>query len=170
MLAVLTQGVILHEIHCIKGLIKVMVCPSGHNFAALPSPRCVYRKSPLIRPRRISRVSSEGKRAEPERERERQERKSLWGRVRVSVTATGCQEGWKCAFVIPSWQMSILGVASIKTLSPCFTKSVQSGASGHSLGFEEEDLGSSPGLVGCYYSYLLPKQTGGTTQSLIFKT
>ena len=47
---------------------------------------------------------------------------------------------------------------------------LQSGASCHSLGFEDEDLGSSPRVVGRYCSYLLPKQTGGTTQILIFET
>ena len=36
-------------------------------------------------------------------------------------------------------------------------------ASRHSLGFEHEDLGSSPG-------YLLPKQAGGTPQILVFIT
>ena len=35
-------------------------------------------------------------------------------------------------------------------------------------GLEAEDLGSSlPWLVGCYCSYLLPKQAGGTPQILI---
>ena len=42
--------------------------------------------------------------------------------------------------------------------------------SGHSLGFEDEDLGSSPWLVGRYCSYLLPKQAGGTPQIIVDKT
>ena len=45
--------------------------------------RHAYRMSPLIRPRRISRVSSGGKRAAPERETERRE-SHFWGRERVS--------------------------------------------------------------------------------------
>ena len=47
---------------------------------------------------------------------------------------------------------------------------VQSGAAYCLLGFEDENLGSSPGFLGHYCSYLLPKQTRGTTQILIFKT
>ena len=49
-------------------------------------------------------------------------------------------------------------------------RTLQSGASDRSLGFEDEDLRSSSKLVGRYSSYLLPKQTRGTTQILIFKT
>ena len=46
---------------------------------------------------------------------------------------------------------------------------LQSGAAYHSLGFEDENLGSSQGWwANC--SYLLPKQTGETTQIFIFKT
>ena len=40
----------------------------------------------------------------------------------------------------------------------------------HLLGFEDENLGRSPRLVGRYCNYLLPKQTGVTTQFIIFKT
>ena len=47
---------------------------------------------------------------------------------------------------------------------------LQSGAAYRSRGFECEDLGSSPLLVGRYCSYLLPKQARGTSQILIFKT
>ena len=49
---------------------------------------------------------------------------------------------------------------------------VQSGAARHSQGFEDEDWGSSPGwrVTTAYCSYLLPKQTRGTPQILIFKT
>ena len=46
---------------------------------------------------------------------------------------------------------------------------LQSGASDRLLGFED-GIGGDPRLVGRYCSYLLPKQTGGTTQILIFKT
>ena len=48
---------------------------------------------------------------------------------------------------------------------------LQSGAAYHSLGFEDENLGSSPGwCTATVATYLLPKQTGGTTQILVFKT
>ena len=40
------------------------------------------------------------------------------------------------------------------------TTAIQRGASDRSLGFEDEDLGSSPRLVGRYCSFLLPKQAG----------
>ena len=36
--------------------------------------------------------------------------------------------------------------------------------------FCQQEFGEFPRLVGRYCSYLLPKQTGGTTQILIFKT
>ena len=47
--------------------------------------------------------------------------------------------------------------------------------SSHSEGFKEEDLGRGgfgelARLVGRYSSYLLPKQAGGTTQILVFKS
>ena len=41
---------------------------------------------------------------------------------------------------------------------------IQRDPSGLAQGFVELDLGSSPRLVGCNCSYLLPKQDGGTSQ------
>ena len=49
-------------------------------------------------------------------------------------------------------------------------ETLQSGASDRSLGFEDEDLGSSPRLMGRDWSYLLPKQAEGTFQIIVFKT
>ena len=47
---------------------------------------------------------------------------------------------------------------------------VQSGASGRSLGFEDDDLGSSPGWWAATVATYYPSRPGGATQILIFKT
>ena len=47
---------------------------------------------------------------------------------------------------------------------------LQSGAAYGLLGFEDENLGSSPRPVAATLAYLLPKQTEGTNQILILKT
>ena len=47
---------------------------------------------------------------------------------------------------------------------------LQSGAARRSQGFENKNLGSSPAGGPRYFSYLLPKQAGGSPQILVFKT
>ena len=47
---------------------------------------------------------------------------------------------------------------------------IQSGASGHSLGLEDKNLGSSPGLLGQQVATVAAHQPGGTPQIFIFKT
>ena len=66
----------------------------------------------------------------------------------VTQDVQGDLSGWSLAFV------------DIKLK---ITFNIHCWASRHSLGFEHEDLGSSP-------SYLLPKQAGGTPQILVFIT
>ena len=52
----------------------------------------------------------------------------------------------------------MLGLPLSLSLQKIFT---EWGAAYPSLGFEDENLGSSPWLVGRYCNYLLRKQTGG---------
>ena len=74
-----------------------------------------------------------------------------------AVRCTGCGNAlrWMCKnaenIILPtSYELS--------------RKCAQSGVSDRSLGFEDEEL------VGRYCSYLLPKQAGGNTKILVFKT
>ena len=48
--------------------------------------------------------------------------------------------------------------------------SIQSGAAYHSLGFEDQNLGSSPSCWAATVATYCPSKPGGTTQILIFKT
>ena len=50
-----------------------------------------------------------------------------------------------------------------------FVKKVQCGASGHSLGFEDEDLGSSPGWLAATVATYCPNRPGELSKFLSSK-
>ena len=69
-------------------------------------------------------------------------------------------------FSLPPLGLIDLGLAYL----PKTSLSIQSGASYHSLGFEDEDLGSSPGWWAATVAIYCPSRPGETLQILIFKT